>query len=93
MLACSVRGLRRYWLDVRCGCGKTAHIPLRMMASNCVLAGLTVADVLIQLRCQKCERRPASVALVEDPAGHAQGTWTGRGWRVVLTGGTGKEQA
>jgi hypothetical protein len=30
VLACSVRSLRRYWLEVRCVC-KTMRIPLRML--------------------------------------------------------------
>jgi hypothetical protein len=34
LLACSVRSLRRYWLDVRCGCGKTKCLPLRLLASK-----------------------------------------------------------
>jgi hypothetical protein len=32
-LACSVRSLRRYWLEIRCTC-KTTRIPLRMLAAE-----------------------------------------------------------
>jgi hypothetical protein len=52
VLACSVRSLRQYWLEVRCTC-KTTRIPLRMLAANRDMAGRTLADVLIQLRCQQ----------------------------------------
>jgi hypothetical protein len=54
------------------------------MAVNRELAGATVADVVVQLRCEKCHRRPIMVALVEDPAGQAAGRMGPSGWRVVL---------
>jgi hypothetical protein len=83
VLACSIRRLRRWWLEVRCGC-RVAYLPLRMMAANRGLAGATLADVVVQLRCEKCRQRPIAVALVNDPAGEAPGRWGAGGWRVVL---------
>jgi hypothetical protein len=85
ILACSVRRLRRWWLEVRCGC-RVAYLPLRIMVANRELAGATVADVLVQLRCEKCRQRPITVALVNDPAGQAPGRMGSSGWRVVLIG-------
>ena len=81
ILACSVRSLRRYWLEVRCGCGRSGGIPLRLMAAN-----RTIADVLVQLRCERCHQRPTSVAVAENPAGRAHGVIGPPGWRVVLIG-------
>jgi hypothetical protein len=40
-------------VEVRCGC-RVAYLPLRMMAANRGLAGATLADVVVQLRCEKC---------------------------------------
>jgi hypothetical protein len=82
LIACSVRSLRRHCLEVRCGC-RTVHIPLRLMAAGGA-AGLTLADVLLRLRCEKCGERPASVALEEDAAAGAPGRMGATGWRVVL---------
>ena len=36
-------------------------MPLRMMAANQQLAGLTIADVAVQLKCHQRRVRPASV--------------------------------
>jgi hypothetical protein len=85
LLACSVRSLRKWWLEVRCSC-KTQFMPLRLMASNHELARLSLADVLIQLRCEKCREPPKIVVIVEDPAGNAAGRIAPPGWRVVLIG-------
>ena len=55
-----------------------------MMASSRELAGATVADVLVQLRCEKCRQRPISVALVDDPACQAPGRMgAANGWRLI----------
>ena len=84
LLACSVRRLRRCWLEVRCSC-RVAYLPLRMIAANRELAGATVADVLVQLRCEKCRQRPISIALVDDPGRYAPGRiGAANGWRAVL---------
>ena len=89
LLACSVRSLRRHCVEVRCGC-RTVHIPLRLMAAGGA-AGLTLAEVLLRLRCEKCGQRPASAALEEDAAAGAPGRMGATGWRVVLTQATNAE--
>jgi hypothetical protein len=81
-LACSVRSLRRYCLEVRCG-SRVVHIPLRLMAASGA-AGLTMAEVLLRLRCERCGERPGSVALEEDAAAGTPGRMGASGWRVVL---------
>jgi hypothetical protein len=45
----------------------------RTRCSDGELTRLSLADVLIQLRCEKCRQPPKLVALVEDPAGNAAG--------------------
>jgi hypothetical protein len=62
-----------------------AYLPMRLMAANREVAGATVADVVVQLRCEKCRQPPLTVALVDDPAGQAPGRMGSSGWRVVLT--------
>jgi hypothetical protein len=83
ILACSVRRLRRWWLEVRCPC-RVIHLPLRMLARNQEVAGQTIADLLVQLRCQKCGERPIRVALEEDAAATATDRMGGHGWQMVL---------
>ena len=90
ILACSVRSLRRHCLDAQCGCGRSVHIPLRMVAANRQLAGLTIADVVVQLRCRHCGQRPASVALMEDGAAKASDRMGATGWAVPLVGDGGE---
>ena len=63
------------------------RIPLLMIAANRQLAGLTIAELVIQLRCERCGQRPASVALLEDGAAGTPGRMGAIGWRVALTGG------
>jgi hypothetical protein len=85
LLACSVRTLRGFWIEATC-C-RTVFLPLRLMASNRGLADRTLADVLVLLRCQYCQQRPARAALVGDAAGQAPGrSGSPPGWRVVLVG-------
>jgi hypothetical protein len=83
ILACSVRRLRRWWLEVRCPC-RVVHLPLRQMAQSREVAAQSLADVLMQLRCQKCGQRPIRVALEEDAAATAHDRMGGCGWQVVL---------
>ena len=79
-----VRRLRPWWLSIRCNCGASSFLPLRMMASG-PLAGSSIADVLVALRCQRCHEAPATVMLVEDPASDAPGRMgSPPGWKVAL---------
>jgi hypothetical protein len=47
-------------------------------------AGLSLVDVLLRLRCEKCAQRPFSVPLEENAAAGAQGRMGATRWRVVL---------
>ncbi len=47
---------------------------------------MTVADVLVQLRCRQCGKRPASIALLEHGAARAHGRMGAQGWWVMLVG-------
>ncbi len=86
LLACSIRTLRRYWIEVRCRC-QVQFLPLNAMATNPSVAGLNLADVVMRVRCQHCRDRPGVVALVGDPAAQASGrAGAPVGWRVVLAG-------
>jgi len=86
ILACSVRSLRQYVLGVQCVCGRTVHAPLLLMAANRQLAGQTIADVVVQLRCRQCGQRPTSIALLEHGAARAHGRIGAQGWWVTLVG-------
>ena len=91
ILACSIRSLRDYVLDAECACGRCVHYPLGLMAAAGV-AGMTIASLIVQLRCKNCGKRPVRVALLEHgTAGMALTTFDGSagssGWVVPLVGG------
>lgn len=86
LLACSVRGLRGYWLQVRCSCRRYNTISLRTLATNHTLAEVSIADVLVKLRCEACGERPIAVALASDQTAGAYGKIGDPGWRVMLVG-------
>jgi hypothetical protein len=91
ILACSVRSLRQYVLDAECQCGRSVVMPLQLMVAS-GLGRLTMADVLVQLRCKNCGRRPASIALLEHGAARAHGRTGERGWAVTLVGDDSPQQ-
>jgi hypothetical protein len=55
-----------------------------MLATDRELAGQSIADVLVQLRCEKCGQKPIRVALEEDAAATAQDRMGGYGWLVLI---------
>jgi hypothetical protein len=54
------------------------------MAQSREVGAQSLADLLMQLRCQKCGRPPIRVALEEDAAVTAHDRMGGCGWQVVL---------
>jgi len=86
-LACSPATLRQHWLEVVCECGRETKPPLRMIVERYRRERLTLADVLLRLRCQACGKPPRIVALVEDisrpPDAYPAAR---RPWRLVLLG-------
>jgi hypothetical protein len=86
ILACSVRSLRSWCLDTHCPCGRSVVMPLGLMVAS-GLGELTIADVLVQLRCRQCGQRPAKATLLEHGAAGARGIPGASGWVVPLVGG------
>jgi hypothetical protein len=90
ILACTVGSLRRWCLDTRCACGRSVVMPLQIMVGS-GLGRLTMADVLVQLRCRQCGQRPAKARLLQDSSagsprlGHNNQPTT-TGWVVELIG-------
>ena len=90
ILACSVRSLRQYVLDAQCTCGRCVHYPLGLLAAG-DLASVTVASLIVQLRCKQCGQRPARAALLEHGAAGmlrptSDGSIRATGWVVPLVG-------
>jgi hypothetical protein len=81
-LACQVRTLRAFWLEVRC-CRGVSLLPLQLMAGKGE-AGRTLADVVVRLRCQACGKAPAAVALIETANAPPAAYGGSQGWRVML---------
>jgi hypothetical protein len=72
ILACSVRSLRQFVLDAQCVSGRCVHYPLELLAAG-RLAGMTIATVVVQLRCKDCGQRPA----INTAALSSAATWRG----------------
>jgi hypothetical protein len=53
-----------------------------MVASGA--GGLSLADVIVRLRCEKCGGPPIRAALEEDAAASSTGRMGAYGWKVVL---------
>jgi hypothetical protein len=59
------------------------HLPLRLMVASGA-GGLSLADVIVRLRCEKCGGPPIRAALEEDAAASSTGRMGAYGWKVVL---------
>jgi len=68
------------WLSLTC-CKGTAYVPLRLLSGQYPRARL--GDVLPRLRCKACRKPPAGLALIDNPAGEAEGG-PPLGWRIEL---------
>lgn len=67
-----LRDLQSLWLRVQCICGRTTDYPLKMLARDHGEDSL-LQDLVPRLRCTSCERRPATVTLIESPQEGAKG--------------------
>lgn len=85
-LACTMRTLRGRWLHVRCSCGQSNPNPVRLMLlENPASAGQSVADVLVALRCGRCQGRRITVHLCQDAHGVGSLPRSIRpGWALLL---------
>ena len=93
ILACSVRSLRRWQLATQCASGRSVVMPLQLMVAS-GLGGLTIASVLVQLRCKNCGKRPPKARLLQDSsAGTPRLGYDNKlattGWVVPLVGDDG----
>lgn len=69
------------WLQLEC-CRGTTYLPLTLLI-GAARPKARLRDVLPRLRCQECHDRPATMALIESPAGHAHGG-APVGWMIAL---------
>ena len=73
LLAARIGDLLGWWLEVECGCGRSASFPFRWMVEvRNIPADRCLAEVMPK-RCSKCGNRPVAFALTDDPAGTASG--------------------
>jgi hypothetical protein len=61
-----------WWLEARCGCGRSAQMPIALLARRLDTDGW-LGDVANRMRCDGCGTRPVSVDLINNPQGDAQG--------------------
>lgn len=69
VLAARPASLRGYWIKIGCSCGFRAALPMQMIAEDPLRAPMTIADILLRLRCKACHERPETAALVDDARG------------------------
>jgi hypothetical protein len=56
-----------WWLEIRCAYGRTTYYPCWLKASQ--MSSRTILDdVLPRFRCEGCNGKPATLALIDNPA-------------------------
>ena len=92
-LACSLATFEGRWISARCCCQMHTTNPVRLMLrEQPALAGCSLADAAIRLRCTGCGGRELTLHLCEN--GHGPGPVSGDiklGWAVLLHDGAGKD--
>ncbi len=70
-----------HWLTVRCACGRTSHLPTKMLARQHGDQA-KLAKLVARLRCERCGARPIEAELRDDvqtsASGYAKGYPGGR---------------
>ena len=91
-LACTMRSLRGRWLHARCRCGHITPHPIQLMLSEQpALTDRTLADALVNLRCNGCRQRARlTVHLCEKAGGPEPGNRDLIGWVLLLHDGAGQ---
>jgi len=70
------------WLALRC-CKGLTYVPVNLLA-GAAHPEARLRDVLGRMRCKACHDRPASIALIENPAATGNGG-PRQGWVLLLT--------
>ena len=73
--------LKGTWLRLEC-CRGTTFLPVNLLI-GAARPKARLRDVLPRLRCQACHDRPATMALIENPAGQAH-SGPPLGWVIAL---------
>ena len=62
-----------WWIEVHCACGRSADVPVRMLAQRHGPSS-RLPPFVARLRCQVCGAKPLTVDLVDNPQVGAPGT-------------------
>ena len=62
-----------WWLEVRCGCGRTIHTPRKLLLRRHGPAA-RAPELVARMRCEQCGSRPAAAEWIDNPQGGAAGT-------------------
>ena len=68
----TLAGWLDWWITCRCACGRSAAIPVRLMADR-IGANTLLNSIGPRLRCDGCGGRPADVQLEDRPQYGASG--------------------
>jgi hypothetical protein len=62
-----------WWLELRCGCGRTVQSPRRLLVREHGPAA-RAPELVARMRCERCGSRPAAAEWIDNPQGGARGT-------------------
>jgi hypothetical protein len=83
-LACRLSTFRPFWLECVCPC-QIKGVPVRMLCQDAATARMTLADVVVRMRCENCGTPPTRISLREF-ALMSPGSNPPNGWIVPLIG-------
>ena len=63
----------RWWLELRCACGRTTHMPQKLMAERHGPRAW-VPHLVARFRCSTCRQPPIAAEWIDNPAGGAHGS-------------------
>ena len=61
-----------WWIEVRCGCGRTTQFPVKLLAREHGPAARP-ADLVARMRCERCRVPPVQAELIDNPQAGASG--------------------
>ena len=62
-----------WWLEVRCGCGRTIQTPRKLLLRKHG-PDARAPELVARMRCEQCGSRPAAAEWIDNPQGGAFGT-------------------
>ena len=68
----TLAALMGWWIEVRCGCGRSTQFPVKLLARE-YGPNARPADIVARMRCERCKVPPAQAELIDNPQAGASG--------------------